>query len=825
MITVLLGIFIILTSVTSVSAASTVYINATGGSDSNNGSIDSPYQTIGKGIKSADENGTVQIADGIYSGEGNTNITINRSMTITGQSQNKTIINGSGTNWIFNIGSGVTVTILNLTMTNATITGNGGGAISNRGNLTVTNCTFTSNTASIGGAIYNKGNITALSGCTFNSNTATNGGAIFNYNGTINNLSGCTFTDNVANTIGGAIFNYNGTINVNGCTFTGNTADEAAGAICSNGNLTVTNCTFIGNNARWGGAIYNVDSAIITLNDCKFTGNTATYGGAITNYLSTLNMSDCTLTGNNAQWGGAILNYGSTSTGLNGCTFTGNTATYGSAIYNYYSTIILNNCTFKDNTATTSGGAIYNGLGSTLNMSNCTFTGNNTPDGGAIYNKGTITGLSGCTFTGNNATYGGAINNFEGTITGLSGCTFTGNTASYGGAVFNHGTISSVSGCTFSRNVASSNGGAICNIFTINSLTGCTFTGNNASLGGAIRNVGNITNIHFCRIVGNNATYGSAINNLDGSVNAEYNWWGSNTNPKNINNLITGDVGNVNADPWLVISISANPTEILNTKTSNVTVDLYNDSNGVDHSNESDKYPSEIPLTFTTTWGSIAQTILNYGTGSAIFTANGGSVPQQNPVTVSVADSLNQAATLSTNITIKPTVNLYIHTTTNSKNLKTGERFLLTYKLGNKGPDTANNVTIIFQLPEGLNFINIRADNGNCTYNPLTRTVTWTLDSVPVGDPYLYLTVQAAGDGTYKITPNINSTTYNLNTVDSGIITINVQSNNNNNSNNESTVNTATKTTIGLQETGLPLNYIILALFMVISGLITSKKF
>ncbi len=780
-----------------------------------------PYQTIGKGISSVDENGTINIADGTYSGEGNTNISINRNMTITGQSQNKTIINGSGNNWIFNISSGVTVTILNLTMTNATITGNGGGAISNRGNLTITNCTFTSNTAPIGGAIYNKGNITALSGCTFKDNTAANGGAIFNYEGTINNLSGCTFTDNVANTIGGAIFNYNGTItNLSGCTFTGNTADQAAGAICNNGNLTVANCNFTGNNASWAGAIYNVDGAIITLSGCTFTDNTATYGSAITNYLSTLNMDGCTFTGNNAPHGGAILNYDGTINNLSSCTFTGNSASWGGAIYNYYSTITsLSGCTFKNNTATTSGGAIYNGPGSTLNIGGCTFTGNNAPEGGAIYNKNNIATLSGCTFTGNNATYGGAINNFQGTITTLSNCTFNGNNASYGGAVFNHGAISSVSGCTFTGNNASGNGGAICNIVTIN-LTGCTFTGNTASLGGAIRNVGIIANIHFCRMVGNNATYGSAINNLDGSINAELNWWGSNTNPKNIENLITGD--GVDADPWLVLSISANPCKILNTKTSNVTVDLYKDSNGKDHSNESFKYPSKIPMIFTTTWGSITQTILSYGTGTATFTANGGPAPQQDHITVSAADSLNQKAAVSTSIIIKPVSELYISTTSSKTHVKIGDTFILTYKLGNNGPDTADNVTITFQLPEGLDFVNISATSGNCTYNQLTRTVTWTLNSVPVGDPYLYLTVKAAGDGTYKITPKITSTTYDLNSGDSGIITINVQENNN--SNNESIVNAASRTTIGLQETGLPLNYIILAIFMVLSGLIVPKR-
>ncbi len=74
--------FCCLIFVSSASAASTVYVNATGGNYSNNETIDHPYQTIGQGINNVDENGTVQIADGTYTGTGNTNRTINKNMNI-----------------------------------------------------------------------------------------------------------------------------------------------------------------------------------------------------------------------------------------------------------------------------------------------------------------------------------------------------------------------------------------------------------------------------------------------------------------------------------------------------------------------------------------------------------------------------------------------------------------------------------------------------------------------------------------------------------------------------------------------------------------------
>ncbi|HBC32185.1 MAG TPA: hypothetical protein DC024_13210, partial [Clostridiales bacterium] len=95
----LLTIFVIMVSVSSVNAAplptaSQVYVS-TNGSDANSGTTDSPYLTIQKGVDSISENGTVYIANGVYNGTGNTNITINKNMNITGQSQAGTIINGT----------------------------------------------------------------------------------------------------------------------------------------------------------------------------------------------------------------------------------------------------------------------------------------------------------------------------------------------------------------------------------------------------------------------------------------------------------------------------------------------------------------------------------------------------------------------------------------------------------------------------------------------------------------------------------------------------------------------------------------------------------
>jgi uncharacterized repeat protein (TIGR01451 family) len=302
-------------------------------------------------------------------------------------------------------------------------------------------------------------------------------------------------------------------------------------------------------------------------------------------------------------------------------------------------------------------------------------------------------------------------------------------------------------------------------------------------------------------------------------------------NPVNVLNLFYVASGSVNATSWVILTVNATINSITPSRTPTIIADL-NHINGGDLLTGG-QIPDGIPVTFSSTLGFVnpVSAVTIGGQATTVFkTSCFFGIASVNAITDNESVSTNITVNININTgngtsTVNPSANLYIKTTTSNQNPTTGEIFTLTYKLGNNGPDEAKNVTITFQLPEGLNFVNIHVDSGKCIYNETTRTVTWTIDSVPVGDPYLYLTVQAAGDETYNIAPNINSDTYNTNTGDNGNITINVQPNNNNgNSNNENTVKAASKTTIGLQDTGLPLNYLILAVLMVLSGLVPNRK-
>lgn len=499
----LLFLALIMGGVSTVSAVDvdTIYVNGTGGSDSNNGtSWHYAKQSIKNAMETVNTNGNVHIANGTYKGENNTDITVNRSMNIIGQSQSGTIIDAEGLSRIFIINPGVDVTISKLTLANGYHTSYG-GAITNEGNLTVSGSTFTGNTAKYGGAISNE-DVLTVSDCTFIGNTATwNGGAIENL--LTLNVSGSTFTGNTATYDAGAIYN-EGNSTLSGSNFTDNHAGDEGGAIYNNkGSITVDDCTFIGNTADYiGGAIY-LNKGSVTVGDSNFTGNTARLGGAILNNGGTLDVKDSNFTGNIATTigGGAIHNTGYNNVNVVGSTFIGNEAT-GS---------------------TGNGGAIYNT--------------SNTSDG--AFN------VVGSNFTGNTATgSGGAIYNMRAGTFKVQFSRITGNTASKGQDIY----------------------------FEPQSYVG------------------------------------------KGSVNASYNWWGSNSGPSS--GLVSE---NVTVGPWMVLTVKTDGTVPLGGN-STITADLLHDSEGIYHDPNDGHVPDGIDVIFTANSGSINPGSVSLVDGSATST-------------------------------------------------------------------------------------------------------------------------------------------------------------------------------------------------------------
>jgi uncharacterized repeat protein (TIGR01451 family) len=151
-----------------------------------------------------------------------------------------------------------------------------------------------------------------------------------------------------------------------------------------------------------------------------------------------------------------------------------------------------------------------------------------------------------------------------------------------------------------------------------------------------------------------------------------------------------------------------------------------------------------------------------------------------------------------------------------------GETVIYTLKVGNRGPNTAENVVMTYTIPKGLEFAGAQVDVGTYTYDPKTRTITWTIGDVPVGDPYMWLSLKVTSAGRYLINPTLSTSTYDptLNT-NTQSLTVNAAATPNNNTNN--TVNAATNT-VTMQETGMPLVALVLAILMIVGGIIGTKK-
>ncbi len=183
-------------------------------------------------------------------------------------------------------------------------------------------------------------------------------------------------------------------------------------------------------------------------------------------------------------------------------------------------------------------------------------------------------------------------------------------------------------------------------------------------------------------------------------------------------------------------------------------------------------------------------------------------------------DSEYLASTGTGNLKV-PQSSLYIYTTASNSNPTLGEIITITFKLGNNGPDNATNVTFTLQIPEGMEFINASTDQGDYTYNDTTRTITWNLGNVTVGDPNLWADVRVLNIGSFILRPFLSTETYDP-TLNNDIqpITINVQAAS---QESQAQVNAQTQT-IGMQTTGTPIGLLLLAVLMVLSGIITPKR-
>ena len=241
-------------TLSSLTMATTWYVNGVGGSDSNDcKSPTTACKTIGHAISLAAAGDTIRVGPAIYT----ENLAINVNLTLIGARTATTIIDGGGVNIVVTVSSAnAHVNISNVTVRNGS--GRPGGGIYNNGILTINQCEVSGNTArgtpsgGLGGGIHNGGTLT------------------------VNNS---TITENQVSGVFGAGF---------------------GGGIGNSGTVTVNNSTISGNTSSgWGGGIGNLGGDV-SINNSTVAGNKEIYSyGGIANYSGTITLQN-SITSNNS---------------------------------------------------------------------------------------------------------------------------------------------------------------------------------------------------------------------------------------------------------------------------------------------------------------------------------------------------------------------------------------------------------------------------------------------------------------------------------------------------------------------------------------------
>ena len=341
-----------------------VYVSVNGNDENGNGSFNNPYATIANAIaKSAGNvyNLKVYLLDGVYSGAGNTNISLPSSMNIQiAGIGSKVIIDGSGSNWFAaneRSISGFKYVLSNLTLINfkAKSTGykkeNNIGVISNYADLTIDNCIF-KNIAGSSISNYDLANLKVISSSFVDSKHSWfYGGVLFNYdanarfyNCIVDNYSSSTdiFYSTAVNTENVYLEFFNSTFkNLKSfdsrCKFLG----------ASNTNVTMSYVNYADNDCNFAVAY---DKSFVKIDNSVFK-NSNWLSGSVNGMIwdvcnsSFININSLTFSSINdykSNFNGCLFDGGNVE-------FRGNTITVGNSSFYNNKVIIVNNDNQKGN--------------------------------------------------------------------------------------------------------------------------------------------------------------------------------------------------------------------------------------------------------------------------------------------------------------------------------------------------------------------------------------------------------------------------------------------------------------------------------------------
>ena len=250
--------------------AATLYVNYTGGKNSNDGkSWENALKTLEYAVSIASYDTTIYVANGttVLSSD----ISTNKNIYIYGQSSDGTLIDVNNHQISFN--SVYESSINHLTIKNAQLINN--PLISNKGILMIDDVIFTKNTLTNALLIDNENQI-IIKNSKFNKNNAAS--ILLTTGNTI--ILNSEFIMNTASSNGGIINNQQGNLTVQNSCFTGNNLSGGSyGGVIYNwyGNAYISQSSFENNeNSAEGGIIYSKSSELV-INSSKFVSNNLSY--------------------------------------------------------------------------------------------------------------------------------------------------------------------------------------------------------------------------------------------------------------------------------------------------------------------------------------------------------------------------------------------------------------------------------------------------------------------------------------------------------------------------------------------------------------------
>ncbi len=476
------------------------------------------FPTIQSALDAAEDGDTIFIEDGIYTNDINTTTGFlpetfpldfkghNCILTSASGDPTAVTIDAGASNQVFNLHTGeqgsfdaslnpLGASLVALTITNGSATGDGGGLLLDGASPLISNCTITNSQASGngGGIACINGAAPTIDSCNLNGNMAGaglfnsgNGGAVSCTGGsnatlTNNTLINNTAAFNAADGKGGGIY-CNGsspTIDTNSITL--NTAGDAGGGIaCEAGSTAVINHNVITSNtaANSGGGI-SCDGSSPSITNQTSLGQADGQPGSIdSNTASTLDGGGIYCTN------GSIPMIGNNQVTNNSATGVGGGIACDASSH---AVIIVN--TLSTNTAGTSGGGIAASNGSSPDVENNTLDSNvaQSGSGGGIYTAGAGSSptIRNDTISNNTAAANGGGIYTEGTPV-IAGNQIFSNTAQAGNGGGMHCT-GSVSALDINHNLIRANtatgggGGGICLDATRANIVNNTITGNTAT--------------------------------------------------------------------------------------------------------------------------------------------------------------------------------------------------------------------------------------------------------------------------------------------------------------------------------------------------------